>query len=74
VYEVRADIRKLESYSGHGDYKEMIQFLECQDKSKLTKVFIVHGEYESQIGYQKHLEEAGFHSISIPAVGDEFGF
>ncbi len=74
VYEVKADIRRLESYSGHGDYKEMMDFIECQDKSKIKKIFIVHGEYESQKGYQKHLEEAGYHSISIPEVGDEFNF
>lgn len=74
VYPVNADIKRLESFSGHGDYKEMIQFLDCQDKSKLSKVFLVHGEYESQLGYQKHLEEAGYKSIGIPEVGDEFGF
>jgi metallo-beta-lactamase family protein len=74
VYEVKAEIRRLESYSGHGDYKEMMDFLSCQDKSKLTKVFIVHGEYESQKSYQSRLEDAGYQSISIPSVGDEFGF
>ncbi len=74
VYEVKAEIKRLESFSGHGDYKEMMGFLECQDKSKLAKVFIVHGEYESQKGYQAHLEEAGYQSISIPSVGDEFSF
>ncbi len=33
VYKVKADIRKIESFSGHADYKEMIQFLGCQEKS-----------------------------------------
>jgi metallo-beta-lactamase family protein len=74
VHEVRAEVKRLESFSGHGDYSEMMKFLECQDKSKITKLFIVHGEYESQKGYQKHLEDAGYGSIAIPAVGDEFGF
>jgi metallo-beta-lactamase family protein len=74
MYEVKADVRQLESYSGHGDYREMMDYLECQDKSKLQKVFIVHGEYESQKAYQKRLEDAGYNSISIPSVGDEFSF
>jgi len=73
-HEVKADIRRLESYSGHGDYKEMIDYLECQDKSKLSKVFIVHGEYEVQKAYQGRLEAAGYHSVSIPAMGDEYNF
>ena len=33
VYEVKAEVKKIESFSGHGDYKEMIGFLSCQDKS-----------------------------------------
>ncbi len=74
VYEVKAEVKRLESYSGHGDYKEMMNYLECQDKSKLAKVFIVHGEYESQLAYKEHLEEAGYKSVAIPAVGDEFSF
>jgi len=47
-YEVKADIERIDAYSGHGDYKEMIEFLNCQDKSQLQKVFIVHGEYKAQ--------------------------
>jgi metallo-beta-lactamase family protein len=74
VYEVKAEIRRLESFSGHGDYSEMIDFLACQDKSMLKKVFIVHGEYEAQKVYKGHLEQDGFQSISIPAVGEEFSF
>ena len=73
-YEVKAEIRRLESFSGHGDYKEMLDYLECQDKSKLKKVFIVHGEYESQKGYMKHMEDNGYNSIAIPSVGEEFSF
>ena len=74
VYEVNAEIRRLESYSGHGDYREMIDFLACQDKSTLKKLFVVHGEYDAQKAYQVHLEEAGFQNISIPTIGDEFSF
>jgi metallo-beta-lactamase family protein len=74
VYDVNAEIRRLESYSGHGDYKEMIHFLDCQDKSRLTKVFLVHGEFESQLEYKKHLENAGYHSVSAPAAGEEYSF
>jgi metallo-beta-lactamase family protein len=74
VYEVKAEIRRLESYSGHGDYKEMMDYIGCQDKSQLKKVFIVHGEYEAQKTYEKHLVDAGYHNVSIPAVGEEYSF
>ena len=73
-YEIKADVRRLESFSGHGDYKEMISFLQCQSKPALQKIFIVHGEYQVQQHYKSFLEEDGFSNISIPAVGDEYEF
>jgi metallo-beta-lactamase family protein len=72
VYEVKADIRKIESFSGHGDYKEMISFLECQEKSGLEQTFIVHGEYETQKKYVGELQKEGYKNIEIPARGQEY--
>ncbi|MBP7506271.1 MAG: MBL fold metallo-hydrolase [Prolixibacteraceae bacterium] len=69
IYPVRAEIFRIESYSGHGDYIEMAEYLECQNKDKLKKVFLVHGEYESQTFYKNHLEEKGFNNIEIPEKG-----
>ena len=71
IYEVKAEVKKIESYSGHGDYKEMMKFLECQDR-KLEKTFIVHGEYETQKKYVDSLKSAGFGRIEIPARGQEY--
>ncbi len=71
IHKVKADIKKLESYSGHGDYKEMAQYISCQDKKKLKKVILVHGEYETQLKYKDYLESQGFGNIVIPASGEE---
>ncbi len=67
VYPVKAEVRKIESFSGHADYEEMIEFLSCQEKSAIEKTFLVHGEYETQQKYAVKLEEAGFRNIEIPA-------
>jgi metallo-beta-lactamase family protein len=72
VYEVKAEVKKIESFSGHGDYKEMISFISCQDKSALSKIFVVHGEYETQKKYVSSLTGEGFKNIEIPAKGQEF--
>jgi metallo-beta-lactamase family protein len=72
LLDVKADIRRIEAFSGHADYKEMIGFLKCQEPSQIKKTFIVHGEYKSQQAYQGHLENAGFRNIEIPALGEEF--
>jgi metallo-beta-lactamase family protein len=72
VFEVKAEVKKLESFSGHGDYKEMIGFLSCQDKSALAKTFIVHGEYETQKKYAATLLNEGYKNIEVPAKGQEY--
>jgi metallo-beta-lactamase family protein len=71
-YEVKADVVVLDSYSAHADYKEMIQYFKCLDKSKVGKVFLVHGEYETQIEFKQKLSEVGFTNIEIPNLKDEF--
>ncbi len=72
VYQVNADIRRIDSYSGHGDYNEMLRFLECQDASQITRSFIVHGEEESQKSYKSKMMEKGFNDPEIPARWDEY--
>jgi metallo-beta-lactamase family protein len=72
VHEVKADVKKIESFSGHGDYKEMIGFLSCQDKNALEKTFIVHGEYDTQKKYVAELQKDSFKNIEIPAKGQEY--
>jgi len=72
IHKVNADIRKIESFSGHGDYKEMISFLGCLEKSAVEKTFIVHGEYETQKKYAARLQTEGFRNIEIPAKGQSF--
>ncbi len=72
VYEVKAEIEKIESYSGHGDYKEMLNYLECQDSHAVEQTFIVHGEYETQKKYAVRMKEAGFKNVEIPSAGSEY--
>lgn len=74
MYEVKAEICKIESFSGHGDCQEMIDFIDCQDKKKLKQLFIVHGEYEAQKTFQEKLEKKGYHNIKIPDIGEEFSY
>lgn len=69
-HEVKADVIIIDSYSAHGDYKEMIQYLSCQDKSQVKKMFLVHGEYDVQVNYKEKLIDAGFKHISIPSQND----
>jgi metallo-beta-lactamase family protein len=71
VYKVNADIERIDSYSGHADYNEMIQFLSCQDKKKLKQLVLVHGDIDAQEFFKNKLTEDGFTNIIIPELGDQ---
>ena len=70
-YNVNADIVRIEAFSGHGDYSEMLSFLNCQNKSAIKKVFLVHGDYQTQLFYKGQMEAAGFSNIEIPEATSE---
>ena len=72
IHPINARIAKIETFSGHGDYHEMMTFLSCQDNKQIKKTFLVHGEYNTQLFYKNELEKVGFSNIEIPASGDEF--
>ncbi len=72
IHEVNARIAKIDAFSGHGDYNEMINFLDCQDKEIVRNVFLVHGEYEVQKVYKEKLVVSGFKQVIIPAFGETF--
>jgi metallo-beta-lactamase family protein len=71
-FKVNADVVILDSYSAHADYEEMFTYFECQDISKIKKVFLVHGEYETQLNFKEKMLDKGFRNIVIPAMKDEF--
>lgn len=68
--QVNANVVQMESFSAHGDYKEMKDFIDNQDRAKLKKIFLVHGEIEPQQIFANYLKENGFESIEIPNLGE----
>jgi metallo-beta-lactamase family protein len=69
---VQAEIRMISSMSAHGDYEEMIHYLHCQDKAKVKKIFLVHGDPAAQDAFKGHLERVGFDQVVIPELGESF--
>lgn len=70
--EVNATIERIDAFSGHGDYSEMIDFISCQNKNQLKKVFLVHGEYQVQKNFAQKLNEVGFNQVEIPERGQTY--
>ncbi|MFT3681195.1 MAG: MBL fold metallo-hydrolase [Ferruginibacter sp.] len=72
-HEVNAEIGQIRSMSAHGDYEDLSQFLACQDPRQVSRLFLVHGEYEVQQAFKQRLFKKGFLDIEIPARHDEVG-
>lgn len=69
-YPVNAKVETMDAFSAHADYNEMLQFLACQDKSQVQKLFLVHGEYEVQQNWRTMLLKNGFKDVAIPDLGE----
>lgn len=69
--EVRADVVVMDSFSGHGDRDEMTAFIANQ-KETCQRLFLVHGELESQKAFKAHLQHQGFGRIEIPTLGQHY--
>jgi metallo-beta-lactamase family protein len=63
---VNAEIMVMRSMSAHGDYDDLQKYLSCQDAALVTKIFLVHGEMETQQELQKKLSD--LLSLSIQPV------
>jgi metallo-beta-lactamase family protein len=73
MHEVNAEIGELRSMSAHGDYKDLLQYLGCQDPKQVKKLFLVHGDYNVQQDFRDMLIKKGFLDVEIPAIHTEVG-
>ena len=71
-YDVVAEVGSMHSMSAHGDYNDLCQFLSCQDPAKVKSLFIVHGEENVQLEFQKRLEAKNFKDVRVPKLHEEF--
>ena len=72
-HEVNAEIAEMRSMSAHGDYDDLCQFLACQNPQFVKQLFLVHGEYETQLEFRDRLLKKGFRDIEIPSLHQEIG-
>jgi len=68
--DVKIEILEMHSFSAHGDQQEMIDFLSNQNRKKLKKIFLTHGEIDRQEIFKKALLENDFREVHIPELGE----
>ena len=71
TFTVNAQVAVMDSFSAHADYREMLEFLACQDPAQVKTLFLVHGEYDKQLIWKEKLEAAGFERVEIPSMREQ---
>jgi metallo-beta-lactamase family protein len=72
IYKRNAEVIVHNSFSAHADGNELLKYTVQFDVHRLEKIFLVHGEYDRQLDFQKGLQQNGFHDIEIPVRGQTF--
>ena len=72
TYPVNASIEIINAFSAHADYKEALEWLNKLDTSRLKKIFLVHGEKESQEFFKDFLHKNGYKHVQIVKYGETY--
>jgi len=62
---IRSDVKILHNMSAHGDYKEILDWLKGFKKPP-KKVFIIHGEPEASLAFEKRIRQELNWETNIP--------
>ncbi|RJP63823.1 MAG: MBL fold metallo-hydrolase [Ignavibacteriales bacterium] len=71
-YNLKAEVIVMNSLSAHADSDELISYCSQFDKSRMQRMFLVHGDYDQQMKLKERLESIDFQNTIIPAKGDVF--
>ncbi len=69
---VKASIEIMDSFSGHADQPELLDFLKPLSRKSLKRILLVHGERERQELLVKALKLEGFQQVILPELGESF--
>ncbi len=72
MHRVEATVQTMRSMSAHGDYEDLLHFLQCQNPSLVQRLFLVHGEKNVQEDFIEILHKNGFGNVINPAMHEQF--
>ena len=68
-HRLRAEVVVMNSYSGHADEPELLDFVGELDRDRLDTVALVHGAPERQDQFKEALAGRGYQNVMIPERG-----
>lgn len=70
-YKLRAEVKVLNTFSAHADYKDILEYISQLNNKKLKQIFLVHGEEKAQLQLKKLLSE-NHYQVSIVEAGKKY--
>lgn len=71
-FEVRAEVVSIEGYSAHADQRELLLWANQFDRTRLKRVFLVHGELGPMSTLRGKLQDATIGPVEMPTRGQSF--
>jgi metallo-beta-lactamase family protein len=71
-FQRHAQAEEINAFSAHADYYEAHKWLDSLDRSRLKKIFMVHGEPKAQAVFKKYLAEHGYPNVEIIKYGETY--
>ena len=71
-HKLNAEVEIMDSFSAHADAHELTSYIDKFDRSRLQKIFLVHGELEQQLTLRVKLNSMGFKNVEIPERSDTY--
>jgi len=72
IFRVRARIEEINAFSAHADYSEAWDWLSAMDRSRLKKIFLVHGEQAGLQHQREFLLSKGIPEVEIVKYGERY--
>jgi metallo-beta-lactamase family protein len=66
-HELKAEVVVLNSFSGHADRNELLDYIGQFNRRRLRQTFLVHGDPDQSEKLASGLTDAGFRNVIVPA-------
>ncbi len=74
AYPVKCRVETMDHFSAHADKNDLLDFISTLSTDRMKKIFVVHGEEDQSIAFQKTLQKKGFKDVIVPEPGESYTF
>ncbi len=69
---VKCRVETMDNFSAHADKNDLLEFITTLSTDRLRKIFVVHGEEDQSLAFQKTLVKKGYRDVVVPEPGEVY--